>query len=138
MLVQRHQEHLMRLQEAQDRGTVVAAPQRIAKRGAETLLAGGFVQEGLHVHGQHVDDFFEQVVADQALAAMQRLGQGLLVSAVAGRQLPEAQPGHPAVAALNKVVQGLTAQARGLAANHCQRLIRGEAQVLLVELDQLP
>ncbi|MNP03362.1 hypothetical protein D3C76_952450 [compost metagenome] len=49
MLVQRHKEHLMRLQEAQDGGTVVAATHRIAKRSAETLLAGGFVQEGLHV-----------------------------------------------------------------------------------------
>ena len=49
MLVQRHQEHLMRLQEAQDGGTVVAATQRIAKWSAESLLAGGFVQEGLHV-----------------------------------------------------------------------------------------
>ncbi|MCY1435152.1 hypothetical protein D9M71_512350 [compost metagenome] len=49
MLVQRHKEHLMRLQEAQDGGTVVAAKHRIAKRSAETLLAGGFVQESLHV-----------------------------------------------------------------------------------------
>ena len=49
MLVQRHKEHLMRLQEAQDGGTVVAATHRIAKRSAESLLAGGFVQEGLHV-----------------------------------------------------------------------------------------
>ena len=69
---------------------------------------------------------------------MQRLGQGLLVSAVAGRQLPETQPGHPAVAALDQVVQRLAAQAGRLAADHCQRLICGEAQVLFVKLDQLP
>ena len=69
---------------------------------------------------------------------MQRLGQGLLVSAVAGRQLPETQAGHPAVAALDQVVQCLAAQAGRLATDHRQRLIRGEAQVLFVKLDQLP
>jgi hypothetical protein len=44
---------------------------------------------------------------------MQRLRQGLLVSGLAGRQLPETQPGHPAVAALDQVVQGLATQAVG-------------------------
>jgi hypothetical protein len=52
--------------------------------------------------------------------------------------LPETQPGHPAVAALDQVVQRLAAQAGGLATNHRQRFIGGQAQVLLVEFDQLP
>lgn len=128
----------MRLQEAQDCRTVVAAPHGIAQRGAKALLAGRIVQKGLHVGGQHVDDFFKQVVADQAFAAMQGLGQGLFVSALAGRQLPEAQAGHPAVAALDQIVQGLAPQAGGLAADYRQRLFGGKAQVLLVEFDQLP
>ena len=138
MLVKRYQEHLVCLQEAQDRGAVVAPPQRIAQRGAEALLAGGFIEEGLHVGRQHVDDLFEQIVADQALAPVQGLWQALLVGALADRQLPEAQPCHPPVAALDQVVQRLASQAVGLATDHRQRFFGGQPQLLFVELHQLP
>ncbi len=70
MLVQRHQKHLVRLQETQHSCAVLAATQGVAQRGAEALLAGRVVQERLYVGGQHVDDFFKKVVADQAFAAM--------------------------------------------------------------------
>lgn len=69
---------------------------------------------------------------------MQGTGQGMLVSGLAGRQLPETQPGHPTVTALDQIVRGLATQAGGLATDHRQRLLGGQAQVLLVEFDQLP
>ncbi|MNH39969.1 hypothetical protein D3C79_1012130 [compost metagenome] len=69
---------------------------------------------------------------------MQGLGQRMLVAGLARRQLPEPQPGNPAVAALDQVVQGLAAQACRLAANNGQGLVGRQAQFLLVDLDQLP
>ncbi|MNH06873.1 hypothetical protein D3C79_662520 [compost metagenome] len=138
VLVQRYQEYLVRLQVTEDGGAVMAVAQGVAQGRAETLLTGGVVKKGLHIGGQDLDDLFQQVVADQALAAMQRLGQGMLVARLAGGQLPEAQPRHPAVAALDQVVQGLATQAGRLPANHRQGLFGRQAQVLLVELGQLP
>lgn len=105
MLIQRHQEHLVGLQVAQDLGTVVPLAQGIAQFGAETLLAGGVVEKRLHRRRQDLDHLFEQIIANQSLAAMQCLGQGVVIAGFAGRQLPEAQPSHPAVAALDQVVR---------------------------------
>ena len=69
---------------------------------------------------------------------MQGLGQGVVVTGLAGRQLPETQAGDPAIAALDQVVEGLATQTGGLATDHRQRFVWREAQILLVELDQLP
>ncbi|MNJ15506.1 hypothetical protein D3C77_97540 [compost metagenome] len=137
MLVQRHQEHLVRLQVTNDLGAVMAFAQGITQLAAEALLAGGVVQKALDFGWQDVDHLFEQVVANQSFTAMQCLGQCAVGPRFAGRQLPEAQAGHPAIAALDQVVQRLAAQGRGLLTEHRQRLVRGQAQVLFVELQQL-
>ncbi|MNE16452.1 hypothetical protein D3C80_1093960 [compost metagenome] len=137
MFVQRHQEYLMRLQVRDDLGAVVALTQGIAQLAAEALLARGIVEEALNFGRQNIDHFFEQVIADQALAAMQGLGQRTVGARLAGRQLPETQPGNPAVTALDQIIQGLAAQTGALLAQHRQRLVGGQAQVLFVEFEQL-
>ncbi|MNG05735.1 hypothetical protein D3C84_889450 [compost metagenome] len=109
VFVQRYQEHLVGLQVTEDLGAVMAFTQGVAEFCAKALLAGGVVEKALHFGRQYLDDFFEQVIANQPFAAMQRLRQGAVGARLVGGQQPEAQTGDPAIAALDQVVQRLPA-----------------------------
>ncbi|MNN18460.1 hypothetical protein D3C81_1316680 [compost metagenome] len=80
VFVQGHQKHLMSLQKAQDVGAVLAVTQGIAERRAEALLARRVEEKSLYVRRQDFDDFFQQVVAYQPFAAVQGVGQGMLIA----------------------------------------------------------
>ena len=110
LIVQRHQEHLMGLQVAQDFRAVMGLAHGVAQLAAKTLLGGRVVKEGLDFRRQAVDHLFQQIVTHQPFPTMQALGQVGLVAGFGGRQQPEAQAGHPAFAATDQVVQGFTAQ----------------------------
>ncbi|MNE21231.1 hypothetical protein D3C80_1143820 [compost metagenome] len=90
MLVQRHQEHLVGKQEAQDLPAVMGVANGIAQFAAETLLGRRVIEERLDLGGQAIDDFFEQIIADQPFPAMQRLRQRAIGARLRSRQQPEA------------------------------------------------
>jgi len=108
LVVQWHQKHLVRLQVTQDFGTVVGFTHRVAEFAAKSILRGGVVQKRLHVGRQAVDDFFQQVIADEPFAAVQALRQGAVATGFRGGQQPETQAGDPAFAAADQVIEGFT------------------------------
>ena len=110
LLVQRHQEYLVGLQVAQDFAAVVGFAHGVAQFAAKALLGRGVVEKRLDFGWQAVDDFFEQVIADQPFPAVQALGQGAFAAGFGGRQQPETQAGHPAFTASDQVIQGFAAQ----------------------------
>ena len=110
LLVERHQEHLVGQQVTQDLGTVVGFAHRVAQFAAKALLGRGVVEKGLDLGGQAIDDFFEQVVADQAFTAVQGRWQCRAIASFRGREQPEAQPRHPTFATLDQAFQRLAPQ----------------------------
>ncbi|MNX83745.1 hypothetical protein D3C86_1155200 [compost metagenome] len=90
VLVQRHQEHLVGEQEAQDFAAVMGVANGIAQFAAKTLLGRRVVEERLDLGGQAIDDLFEQVIADQPFPAVQRLRQRAIGARLRGGQQPEA------------------------------------------------
>ena len=64
----------MRQQKTQDFGAVMGFANGVAQLAAKTLLRGGVIQKRLHLGGQAIDDFFEQVITNQPFPAVQGLG----------------------------------------------------------------
>ncbi|MNF68814.1 hypothetical protein D3C84_506800 [compost metagenome] len=109
MFVQWHQKHLMGQQKAQDLGTVMGLAHRVTQLAAKAFLRSRVVEKRLHFGRQAIDDFFEQVVTNQALATVQRLRQRTAAPRFGGRQQPESQPRDPAFAARNQALQRFAA-----------------------------
>ena len=91
----------------------------------------------MYLRRQAVDDFFEQVIANQPFATVQALRQGALTAGFGGRQQPEAQAGDPALATTDQVFQRLTAQCIAVSIQHRQGFVMGQAQVLLMQFQQV-
>ncbi|MNL11434.1 hypothetical protein D3C87_1322700 [compost metagenome] len=138
MFVQRHQEHLVGSQKAQDLGTVMGITNSVAQLAAKTFLGRGVIKECLHLGGQAIDHLFQQIIADQPFPAVKRLGQCTLRSGFGRRQQPETQTGYPAFTALDQVLQRFTAQGTTVPIEQAQGFIVGQAQVLFMQLKQLP
>ena len=132
LLVQRHQKHLMRLQVLEHGGTVMAIAHRIAQFGTEAIEAGGVIEKGLQLGRLALDHLFQQVIADHALGAVQT------TLAFGGGEQPQAQASGPALAALQQVVQRLARQLGPLLGKQFTGLVEGQAQILLLQLQQLP
>ncbi len=110
----------------------------VAQLTAETILRRGVVQKRLHFNRQTVDDLFQQIITNQPFAAVQVLRQHGLIAGFGDGQQPETQAGHPALTATNQVIQGLAAQRVAVPVQHRQRLVMGQAQVVFVQLQQVP
>ena len=128
----------MGLQVTQDLGAVMGFAHGIAQLAAKTVLGRRVEQERLHFRWQAVDHFLQQVVADQPFPTVQALRQGALVAGFGSRQQPKAQAGHPALAAANQAVEGFTTQGTAVAIQQRLGFGMGQAQVLLVQLQQMP
>ena len=63
----------MRQQKPQDFGAVVGFTHRVAQFAAKAFLRRGVVEKCLDLGGQAIDDFLQQIVANQPLPAVQRL-----------------------------------------------------------------
>ena len=70
LLIQRHQKDLMRLQVTENRSAVMGIAQGIAQLGAKALLAGCFIEKGLHVRRLALNHLLQQVVVNQPIAAL--------------------------------------------------------------------
>jgi len=115
LLVQGHQEHLVRLQITQDFGAVMSFAHGVTQFAAETVLGRSIEQERLHFGWQAIDHLLQQVVADQPFSTVQALRQCVFVAGFGSRQQPETQTGYPAFAAADQVVEGLTTQGTAVA-----------------------
>lgn len=134
MLVQWHQEHLVGKQEAQDLPAVMGVANGVAQFAAKAFLGCRVVEERLDLGRQAIDDFFEQIIADQPFPAVQRLRQRAIGACLRGGQQPEAQPRDPAFAALDQVFQCLTAQGAAVPVEQAQGFVVGQAQILFMQL----
>jgi len=138
LLVQRHQKYLVSLQVTQDFRAVVGIAYGVAQFTAKAFLRSGFIEECLDFRRQAINHFFQQIVAYQAFAAVQALRQGALIPRFGGRQQPETQAGDPAFTAPDQIIQRLAAQRTAVAIQHRQGFGVGQAQVLLMQLQQVP
>jgi hypothetical protein len=138
VFVQRYQEYLMREQKTQDLGTVMRLANGVAQFAAKTLLRRCVIQKCLHLGGQAIDDFFEQVIANQPFPTVQGLGQRAFGAGFGSRQQPETQASDPALAALDQALQRFAAQGGAVSIEQGQGFVVGQAQILFMQLEQLP
>ena len=137
LVVQRHQEDLVRLEVFENRGAVRLFAQRIAQLGAEALETGSLVEEGLYRRRLAVDHFLEQVIVDQSVGARRGQWIGIRPGRVLAGQQPQAQAGDPAFATLQQQVAFLVAQLGALPSHQRAGFLGAQAQILHLQFQQL-
>ena len=144
LVVEGDDEQVPALEDLQRLAAVVAAGERVAQRAGHLLEHRGVEEEPANVAGLAVEHLLDQVVQDEAVAAGERVDKaghptGVPgVSAAAGRESGQLQPGGPSLGAVLEGgdVRRIEVEAHDVI-EECVRLLGGEAQVRGAQLKEL-
>jgi hypothetical protein len=129
LLVERHDEQVGAFQLVEDRRGVGDAEDVVAQRGREPIQDRDADDEATHPLGVPVEHLFRQVVADEAVLAVEPPHEVVRIGATGQRQRREIQARRPAFRALHQLRDGLLGHLHVVVREQLRGLPRGEAEV---------
>ena len=134
--VERDDECVLLLERVEDALRTRAAEKGIGQRPVHAVKDGSPQQQPLHLVGLPFEHFGKQVVRDRAIAAGESGDESIRVRVAGERKSGEPQPRRPSLRPRMKPGDGLVGQLDPRRGKQLVRLLEGETQIGVSNLDQ--